>query len=90
MDEITFVDVLTHYKMKLQETSDTVNGIKDRLRKIGAETDAAWHSPAADAFLQKLEAVDGELAKTLSEISEAFVKLTAIGDDLAADETTVI
>lgn len=90
MDEITFVDVLTHYQMKLQEVSDAVNDLKSRLRKVAAESEAAWRSPAADTFLLKLNAVDAELAKTLSEISEAFVKLTAIGDDLAADVTTVI
>ena len=49
-----------------------------------------WTGQAADACRLKLDTVHTELTKTLSELSEALVKLSAIGDLLAEDDIPVI
>jgi len=90
MDEITFVDVLTHYQMKLKEASDEVETIKNQVKKAEGTIDSGWTGAAADACRLKLESVNGELAKTLTEISEALIKLSAIGETLAEDEITLV
>lgn len=90
MDEITFVDVLTHYQMKLKEASDEVETLKNYIKKAEIHIDTGWYGTAADACRLKLESVNGELAKTLTEISEALIKLSAIGEVLAEDETTLV
>ena len=90
MEEITFVDVLTHYQMKLKEASDEVETIKNQIQKAESYIDMGWAGTAADACRLKLQSVNGELAKTLIEISEALIKLSAIGEELALDETTLI
>lgn len=90
MDEITFTDVLTHYQMKLKEVSDEVEMLKNHIKKAESHIDAGWTGIAADACRLKLESVNGEFAKTLTEISEALIKLSAIGEVLAEDETTLV
>lgn len=90
MDEITFVDVLTHYQMKLKEASDEVETIKNQIKKAESHIDFGWTGAAADACRLKLESVNGELAKTLTEISEALIKLSAIGEFIAEEETTLV
>ena len=90
MEEITFVDVLTHYQMKLKEASDEVETIKNQVKKAESHIDSGWTGAAADACRLKLESVNGELAKTLTEISEALIKLSAIGEVLAEEETTLV
>lgn len=90
MDEITFVDVLTHYQMKLKEASDEVETIKNQVKKAESHIDTGWVGSAADACRLKLESVNGELTKTLTEISEALIKLSAIGESLAEDEITLV
>lgn len=90
MDEITFVDVLTHYQIKLKEVSDEIETIKNQVKKAESYIDTGWTGAAADACRLKLESVNGELAKTLTEISEALIKLSAIGEVLAEEETTLV
>ena len=65
MDEITFLDVLTHYQMKLKEASDEVETLKTHIKKAESHIDSGWSGAAADACRLKLESVNGELAKTL-------------------------
>ena len=90
MDEITFVDVLTHYQIKLKEASEEVETIKNQVKKAESHIDDGWIGTAAEACRLKLESVNGELAKTLTEISEVLVKLSAIAEVLTEDETTLI
>lgn len=90
MEEITFVDVLTHYQMKLKEASDEVETIRNQLKKAQSHVDSGWGGDAADACRLQLESVDGELTKTLSELSEALVKLSAIGELLAEEPIILI
>lgn len=90
MEEITFLDVLTHYRMKLKETSDAIENINAQIKKAEGHLDMGWTGQAADACRLKLDTVHTELTKTLSELSEALVKLSAIGDLLAEDDIPVI
>ena len=90
MDEITFVDVLTHYQIKLKEASDEVETLKTHIKKAESHIDTGWSGAAADACRLKLESVNGELAKTLTEISETLIKLSAIGKVLAEEGTTLV
>ena len=89
MNEITFEDVLTHYQLKLKEVYDEVETLKTQIKSAQAIIDSGWKGMAADACRQKLEIVNGGLAKTQAELSEALVKLFAIGEQLA-EETTMV
>lgn len=90
MEEITFVDVITHYRMKLKEVSDEVEIIKNQVKKAESYIDFGWTGSAADACRLKLESVNGELAKTLTEISEVLIKLSSIDKALTEEETNLI
>lgn len=90
MEEITFLDVLTHYQMKLKEVSDEVETIKAQIKKAESYIDAGWTGTAAEACRLKLETVNNELGKTLAEMSEALIKLSAIGDALAEETPPLI
>ena len=86
MDEITFDDMLFHYEAKLKEASEEIQNIKKQIKKMGAVFDSGWSGKAAAACREKLEYVAGELAKSDSEISEALIKLSAVGELLADSE----
>lgn len=90
MEEITFLDVLTHYQMKLKEVSDEVETIKTQIKKAEGHIDTGWTGTAAEACRLKLETVNNELGKTLAEMSEALIKLSAIGDALAEETPPLI
>lgn len=90
MEEITFEDILIHYSLKLKETSDEVEAIKNLLKKAEGSIDAGWTGSAADACRLKLESVNGDLAKTLTEISEALIKLSAISESFAEENITTV
>ena len=80
MEQITFMDVLTHYQLKLKEVQDEIERIRHQLKRAEQEADAAWEGPAAEACLLKLAALHEDLGKSLTELSETTVRLTAIGE----------
>ena len=90
MEEITFLDVLTHYQMKLKEVTDEVELVKNQIKKAEMHIDTGWSGEAAEACRLKLESINNELVKSLAEMSEALVKLSAIGEVLAEDPIIVI
>ena len=85
VEEITFADVLTHYQLKLTAAADEVETIKLQIKKAEGCIEMGWTGAAADACRRKLEDITGELGKTLNELSEALVKLSAIGENLDED-----
>ena len=85
MESITFEDVLIHYQTRLKETSDEIETIKSEIKKAESYIDSGWQGDAADVCRLKLETVNGELSKALSDISEALVKLSAINEELASE-----
>lgn len=89
MEEITFEDVLTHYQLKLREAAEEIEGARNLLKKGGAELDYGWKGEAADALRIKLEEITSELVKALSNISEAQIKLSAISEELEAQEEEI-
>ena len=90
MEEITFEDILTHYSLKLKETCDEVESIKNLLKKAESTIDTGWSGSAADACRLKLESVNDELAKTLTRISEALIKLSVISESFAEGKITMV
>lgn len=90
MDEITFVDVLTHYRLKLKEVNDEIETLKNYMKKAEESIDCGWKGAAADACRCKLEAVGDELTKTQAELSEALIKLSAISEQVAQEEITTV
>ncbi len=90
MEEITFVDTLTHYQLKLKEASDEVEAMKNLVKKAESHIDSGWVGTAADTCRLKLDTVQNELTRTLTEISEALIKLSAIGEALAEDEILLV
>lgn len=89
MDEITFDDMLFHYEAKLKEASEEIQNIKRQIKQIIAALDSGWSGKAAAACREKLEYIAGELAKSDGEISEALIKLSAVGELLADSEESV-
>ena len=85
MESITFEDVLIHYQTRLKETSDEIETIKSEIKKAESYIDSGWQGDASDVCRLKLETVNGELSKALSDISEALVKLSAINEELASE-----
>lgn len=85
MDEITFEDMLFHYEGKLREAAEEIQNLRNQLKKVTAELDGAWKGHAAETCRVELETIDNELNKSNSELSEALVKLSAVGE-LLADE----
>lgn len=90
MEQITFMDVLTHYQMKLKEVQDELERIRHQLKRAEQEADAAWEGPAAETCLLKLATLHEDLGKALSEISETMVRLTAIGELWDQEQIPVI
>lgn len=82
MQEITFEDVLTHYQLKLKELSEDIAELENELKKSHISIEGGWKSDAADACTLKLEAVENELGRVKSEISESQIKLTSIAGSL--------
>ena len=87
MEEITFVDILTHYEIKLKEISDEIETIKNQIRKTEGTIEASWRGMAAEACQLKLQTINKEISKSLSEISEALVNLSVI-KEIVAEEST--
>ena len=85
MEELSFNDVLTHYQLKIREASEEVEAMRNLLKKAQSHMDAGWAGPAADACRLKLETLHAELTKTLADLSEALIGLTAISE-AAAEE----
>lgn len=85
MEEITFMDVLTHYQIKLREASDDVENIRKQLKKAQNCVEMGWSGPSAEACLLKLEYINSEMNKTLAEMSEALTRLSAV-EELLLDE----
>jgi len=90
MEQITFMDVLTHYQMKLKEVQDEIERIRHQLKRAEQEADATWEGPAAEACLLKLATLYEDLGKALTELSETMVRLTAIGELWDQEQLPVI
>lgn len=86
MDEITFEDMLFHYEGKLREAAEEIQNLRNQLKRITAEFDGVWKGQAAETCRVKLETIDNELNKSNNELSEALIKLSAVGE-LLADES---
>lgn len=81
MDEITFEDVLTHYKSKIQEYTEQLTNIKLDLKKIDSMAESSWNGDAANAFKNKLNEQITDINKVLAGFSEATAKLLLIQED---------
>lgn len=90
MDELTFTDVLTHYQIKLAETSEELEAIKTLIKKSENCILSGWEGASAEACKLKLEVIYNDLIKTLADISEAKNSLTAIGDIFEQEQSLSI
>lgn len=86
MDEITFEDILNHYEVKLRESSEEIQNIKNTLKRCISLSESSWKGLAADSFRLKLENINSELNKSYGELSLALTKLSDIGNLLAEGE----
>lgn len=89
MEEITFLDVLTHYQLKLKELTDELESMRHRVRLAEAQSEESWQGAASEAMRLHLHTAEEDLSRTLGELSEALTRLTAIGDLLAEEETVI-
>lgn len=83
MDEITFVDMLFHYEGKLKESVEEIQSIKSQVNRIRIMIDSSWSGKAASVSGEKLHFILNELTKTEGALSEALLRLSAIGELLA-------
>ncbi len=81
MEEITFGDVLTHYKNKIQEYTEQITDIRLELKKADAIADGSWNGNAAAAFKNKLNEQIAEINKAMADFSEATAKLVSAEED---------
>lgn len=81
MDEITFGDVLTHYKNKIQEYTEQITDIRLKLKKIDAIAEGSWNGNAAVAFKNKLNEQIAEINKILTDFSDVTSMLAITEED---------
>lgn len=90
MDEVTFQDVLSHYKLKLKEFYEEIETLKGNIIKMNSSIESSWSGKAADACVLKLAFVNEKFTKSQSEISEALVKLSSLEVPVAEGSTTTV
>lgn len=81
MEEITFEDILTHYKNKTQEYTEQITDIRTQLKKADAIAENSWNGSAANAFKNKLNEQIAEINKVLADLSEVTAKLALIQNE---------
>lgn len=79
MDEITLEDMLLHYESKLKEAADEIQRIQSQMKKMALLLDDGWRGEAAEACRDKLQSVIEELTRADGDLSDAMVKLSAMG-----------
>lgn len=79
MDEITLEDMLLHYESKLKEAADEIQCIQSQMQKMMLLLDDGWRGEAAEACRDKLQSVIEELTRADGDLSDAMVKLSAMG-----------
>lgn len=90
MEEITFVDMLTHYELKLKESSENLQNASQSIKKSISIIDSGWTGDAADACRLKLEDVTLDIGKIQGNISDAMNELSAVGNLLTDSEPTTV
>lgn len=80
MEEITFLDVLTHYQTKIHQLCEELETIRSQLQLSRQTIDESWKGPAAEACKTKVETLYPELNRALSDLSDARLKLGAVAD----------
>lgn len=90
MEEITFEDILTHYELKLKESSENLQSVSQSIKKSISVIDSGWKGSAADTCRIKLEDIVLDIGKIQGNISDAMTKLSVIGELLADSETTLV
>lgn len=80
MEEITFLDALSHYETKLDALSQELERIKYQLNLSRQVLDETWKGPASEACKAKLDTLQPELNRVLSELSDARIRLGGIGE----------
>lgn len=90
MDEITFMDALSHYQTVLSQLSEEVERIRSQLLLSRQTLDESWSGPAAEACRLKLETLYPELNRVLSELSDARLRLSIVGDAWQEEQEALI
>ena len=80
MEEITFMDALTHYQTKLSQLGEEIEQLRHQLHLSRVTMDEAWKGPAAESCKAKLDGLHRELSRTLSDLSDARAKLSIVAD----------
>lgn len=78
MEVISYGDTLRHYQMKLNEVFDEIESISSQLRRAEEILEGGWSGSAAEACRTKIVSVNEEFSKSLSDVSEAILKLSDI------------
>ncbi len=81
MEEITFEDILVHYKNKTQEYTEQITNIRTQLKKVEALAESSWNGGAANAFKNKLNEQIEEINKVLAYLSEVTAKFALIQNE---------
>ena len=76
MDEITFGDILLHYTQKLKEVFEDVEDIRRHLAISIDTVESSWKGNAGDTCRIKLEELNSNYSKVVSELSDSITKLS--------------
>lgn len=79
MDEITVEDMLLHYESRLKEAAEEIQRIQTQMQRMTLLLEDGWRGEAADACRDKLQSVIEELTRADGDLSDAMVKLSALG-----------
>ena len=78
MNEITFEDVISHYRIKIMELSDDMETLRQKLDAAHSIIDVSWKGLSADTCDEKVEYSKNEIAKANNELSVALSMLAGI------------
>ena len=78
MEEITFEDVLTHYKNKIKDYTERLGDVQSKLKKAYLTAGDCWSGAAAGAFENALNGQIEKLERAQAALFEAMSGLTLI------------
>lgn len=81
MEEITFLDIINHYRIKIKEISDDADQRKTDIKNIQANINTAWKCNSAEALNLKLEEIYSDIQSVQQELSEISAQLSLIEED---------
>ena len=86
MEEVTFTDILTHYRNRITEFADALGNLRGKLRTAQTLAENSWHGAAGTSCQDKLLKLTSDAARCEGDLSEVMIRLDAVGAAYAESE----